>query len=62
MDYDPYGSYASMLTYLTLALASWLFMDQASSLVLPWESSFRDGCRRRGFIQLVQADYRYFDL
>ena len=50
MDYDQYGSYMSTLTYLTLALASWLFMDQASNLVLPWESSFRDGGRRRGFI------------
>ena len=32
-----------MLMYLTLALALWLFMDQASSLMLSWESSFRDG-------------------
>ena len=38
---------------------AWLFMDQASSLVLPWESSLRDGGRRRGFILLVHADYRY---
>ena len=29
--------------YLTPALGSWLFMYQASSLVLPWESYFRDG-------------------
>ena len=63
IDYNPYGSYTSTLTYLTLALASWLFMDQASNLVLPWESSFRDGGRRRGLIiQLVLADYRSFDL
>ena len=38
IDYDPYGSYTSTLTYLTLVLASWLFMDQASSLVLPWKA------------------------
>ena len=31
------------------------------NLVLPWESSLRDGGRRRGFIRLVHADYRYFD-
>ena len=53
---------ARPLTYLTLALALWFFMDQASNLVLPWESSFRVGGRRRGFIQIVNADYRYFDL
>ena len=41
------------------SLPSLLFMDQASSLVLPWESSFRDGGPGRGFILLVQADYRY---
>ena len=38
------------------------FMDQAVSLVLPGENSFRDGGRHRGFIQHVQADYRNFDL
>ena len=29
---------------------SWLLMDQASSLVFPWESSFRDGGSGRGSI------------
>ena len=47
------------LTYLILALALWLFMDQASSLVVPWESSFRNGGPGRDFICLVHADYRY---
>ena len=28
-----------MLTYLILVLALWFFMDQASNLVLPWETS-----------------------
>ena len=58
IDRDPCSGYISTFTYLTLAIASWLFVDKASSLVLPWESSFRDGGRRRGFIQLVHADYR----
>ena len=37
----------------------WLFMDQASSLVLPWESFFYDGGPGRGFSRLVKADYHY---
>ena len=37
----------------------WLFVDQASILVLPWERSFCDGDSGRGFIRFVQADYRY---
>ena len=38
----------------------WLIMDHASSLLLPWDSSFRDGGPGigRDFIQLVQTDYR----
>ena len=72
VTFDPQRSYVEILrspeggrawergyAYLTLALPLWLFMDQASSLVLQWESSFCDGGPGRGFIRLVQADNHY---
>ena len=52
---DPHSRTCTLHLRL-LRGSSW---TKLKSLVLPWESSFRDGGRCRGFIQLVKADYRY---
>ena len=52
----------SPLTYLLLALVSWLFMDQASSLMLRKALSAMEAVVEVLFTLYIHADNRYFDL